>query len=307
MAQDYRILLYYKYVTIDDPETFTKEHRAFCQELGVKGRILISSEGLNGTISGTVEQTDRYMKALREDPRFHDIEFKVDEADGHAFKKLSVRHRKEIVALKLEEDVNPNEVTGRYLEPKEFYEALQEDDVIVIDARNDYETQIGHFRGAILPDIRSFRELPEWVDKHLADKKDKKILTYCTGGIRCEKFTAYLIKKGFKDVNQLHGGIIRYGKDPEVRGRLFDGKCYVFDNRIRVRVNRTEEDVVVGRCYHCGKPEDRLVNCANPECHRQYISCEACERKYQRSCSKACREHPRNEYVRTEDPVLSTR
>jgi len=297
MSKPYRVLLYYKYVPIDDPETFTAEHLAFCKELGVKGRILISSEGINGTLSGTVEQTDRYMKALRDDPRFSDIVFKIDEADGHAFKRISVRHRKEIVSLKLEEDINPNELTGKHLSPKEFYEALQDDDVVVIDARNTYEHQIGHFRGAILPDIDAFRELPKWVEEHLADKKDKKILAYCTGGIRCEKFTGYLIKQGFKDVNQLHGGIIEYGKDPEVKGRLYDGKCYVFDSRIAVPVNQTDEDVIVGQCHYCGKREDRLINCANPECNRQFICCTDCEDKYWHSCSDACREHPNNRYV----------
>lgn len=297
MNKPFRVLLYYKYVHIDDPETFTAEHLAFCKDLGVKGRILISSEGINGTLSGTVEQTDRYMAALREDPRFHDIVFKIDEADDHAFKKIFVRHREEIVSLKLADDLDPNDITGRHLSPKEFYEALQDDDVIVIDARNDYEHQIGHFQKALLPDVEAFRDLPEWVEQNLADKKDKKILTYCTGGIRCEKFTGYLLKQGFKDVNQLHGGIVEYGKDPEVQGKLYDGKCYVFDNRIAVPVNRTEEDVVIGQCYYCGKTEDRLINCANPECNRQHICCTDCEEKYQQSCSDECREHPRNRYV----------
>ncbi|MBM7646703.1 UPF0176 protein [Scopulibacillus daqui] len=292
----YRVLLYYKYVPIEDPETFTQEHLAFCKELGVKGRILVASEGINGTLSGTVEQTQIYMDTLRSDPRFSDIEFKIDEADGHAFKKIFVRHRKEIVSLKLEDDIDPKELTGNYLSPKEFYENLQRDDVIVIDARNTYEHQIGHFRNAILPDVEAFRDLPKWIEENLSEHKDKKILTYCTGGIRCEKFSGYLIKQGFKDVNQLHGGIIKYGQDPEVKGRLYDGKCYVFDERISVPVNRTEDDVVISECYYCGKPEDRLVNCANPECNRQHVCCEECEEKYKRSCSKECREHPRNRY-----------
>lgn len=295
-TKPYRILLFYKYVQIKDHEQFAADHLSFCKQLGVKGRILIAEEGINGTLSGTVEQTDMYMHSLRQDPRFEDIDFKIDEADGHAFPRLSVKPRKEIVSLKLEEDIDPNELTGEYLSPKAFYEQMQRDDVIVVDARNDYEYDIGHFRNAIRPDIKAFRELPQWVEQNLQQYKDKKILTYCTGGIRCEKFSGYLLKQGFKDVAQLHGGIIKYGQDPDVKGKLFDGKCYVFDQRIAVPINQTE-NVIVGRCYHCGKPEDRYVNCANPECNLQHICCHECEHRYRRSCSDECRAHPRNRYI----------
>ncbi|HET7627243.1 MAG TPA: rhodanese-related sulfurtransferase [Bacillales bacterium] len=292
----YRVLLYYKYVTIENHEAFAEEHLEYCKQLGVKGRILVAEEGINGTLSGTVEQTDAYMNKMHNDPRFSDMEFKIDEAEGHAFKKIFVRPRDEIVSFRLKDDINPNELTGQYLSPEEFYEELQKEDVLVIDARNDYEYRIGHFRNAINPNIEAFRELPEWIEKNLKDKKDKRILTYCTGGIRCEKLTGYLKAQGFENVAQLHGGIVKYGKNEKVQGRLYDGKCYVFDERRMVPVNRTEEDVVIGECYHCGKTEDRYVNCANPECNLQYICCEDCEHKYKRSCSKACREHERNRY-----------
>jgi UPF0176 protein len=295
-AKPYRVLLFYQYVTIDDPETFAREHLALCHQLELKGRILVAKEGLNGTLSGTVENTQKYMDVVHRDPRFAGMVFKIDPADRHAFKKMHVRPRKEIVALKLDDDINPNRLTGKHLKPETFYKEMQDKDTVVIDARNNYETQIGHFRNAILPDIETFRDLPGWVDQHLSGYKDKKILTYCTGGIRCEKFSGYLLRAGFKDVGQLDGGIVQYGKDPKVRGKLYDGKCYVFDQRISVPVNRTDEDVVVGHCHHCGKSCDRIVNCANPECNRQYICCEDCEKKYQRSCSDACRQHPRNRY-----------
>ncbi|WP_353947763.1 rhodanese-related sulfurtransferase [Sporolactobacillus sp. Y61] len=292
----YRVLLYYKYVTIDDPEAFAKEHLAFCKQLNLKGRILVAKEGLNGTLSGTREETQIYMDTLHHDPRFSDMVFKTDQADGHAFKKMHVRPRKEIVAFKLKHDIDPHKLTGKHLKPAAFYQALQDKNTIVIDARNNYETQIGHFRNAILPKVETFRELPKWIEQHLSEYKDWKVLTYCTGGIRCEKFSGYLLRAGFKDVSQLDGGIVEYGKDPEVRGKLYDGKCYVFDQRISVPVNRTNEDVIVGHCHHCGKPCDRIVNCANPECNKQYICCEACEEKYHRSCCDACRQHPRNRY-----------
>jgi UPF0176 protein len=285
----YRILLYYKYVPIEDPVAFADEHRAFCQSLGVKGRILISHEGINGTLSGTVAQTNQYMKRMHQHPLFHDILFKIDEHENHAFKKLFVRPRKELVTWRLEEDVDPNALTGKHLSPKEFYEHLQREDVIVIDGRNDYEHDIGHFRGAIRPEIASSREFPAWIRKHLHPYKEQKIVTYCTGGIRCEKLTALLLKEGFQDVAQLEGGIITYGKDPDVKGALFDGKCYVFDERISVPINQIE-NVVVGRCYHCGKPEDRYLNCQYRFCNKQHVVCAACEEKYHHYCSPKCEE-----------------
>src|SRR5699024_6452730 len=146
---------------IEDPEGYAADHLAFCKNLGLKGRILIAQEGINGTVSGTVEQTDAYMEAMHTDPRFKDMVFKIDEHDGHAFKKMHVRSRKELVTLRLEDDINPLETTGSHLSPKEFFEAMQEEDTVVIDARNDYEYDLGHFRGAIRPDIEKFRELPD--------------------------------------------------------------------------------------------------------------------------------------------------
>lgn len=291
----YRVLLYYKYVHIADHEQFAAEHLQFCKELGLKGRILVAEEGINGTVSGTVEQTDDYMEAVHADPRFSDMVFKIDEAEGHVFKRLSVKPKKELVTFRLKENIDPNELGGKRLSPKEFYEHLQRDDVVVIDGRNDYEYDIGHFRGAIKPKVRTFREFPEWVRNNLSEYKDKKVIMYCTGGIRCEKLSGFFLKEGFKDVAQLDGGIVTYGKDPEVKGQLFDGKCYVFDERISVRINQVENKVV-GKCYYCGKPEDRYVNCANPECHFHHICCEACEEKYKRSCSDECRNHPLNRY-----------
>ncbi|MBP2239530.1 UPF0176 protein [Cytobacillus eiseniae] len=292
----YRILLYYKYVPINNPEEFTSEHLAFCKEIGLKGRILVAAEGINGTVSGTVEQTDQYMKIMKEDARFADMVFKIDDSATHAFKKMHVRHRDELVTLRLEDDLDPTEVTGKYLEPKQFFQAMNDPETVVIDARNDYEYDLGHFRGAIRPDIKAFRELPDWVKENKDMFEGKKILTYCTGGIRCEKFSGWLVKEGFEDVAQLHGGIVTYGKDPEVQGQLWDGQCYVFDERISVEVNR-KDHVIVGKDYFTGEPCERYVNCANPECNKQILCSEENEEKYLRSCTHECRVHPRNRYV----------
>lgn len=291
----YRILLYYKYVHIANPEQFTAEHLQFCRDLGLKGRILIAAEGINGTVSGTTAQTDAYMQAMHADDRFADTVFKSDEANGHAFKRISVRLKKELVNFQLDRDIDPNEISGKRLSPKEFYEHLQRDDVVVIDGRNDYEYEIGHFKGAIKPEVRTFREFPDWVRQNLTAYKDKKVIMYCTGGIRCEKLSGFFLQEGFSDVSQLDGGIVTYGQDPEVQGQLFDGKCYVFDERISVPINQKEVNIV-GKCYHCGKPEDRYVNCANPECHLQHICCPECEVIHKRSCSDACKEQPLNRY-----------
>ncbi|MCG3089356.1 rhodanese-related sulfurtransferase [Sporosarcina cyprini] len=291
----YRVLLFYKYVEIEDPETFTAEHLAFCKELGLKGRILIGKEGINGTCSGTIEQTDAYMAKMHSDERFKDLWFKIDETDGHAFKKMHVRYRTEIVNLSLDKDIDPTELTGEYLSPEEFYKQMQEENTVVLDARNDYEYDLGHFRGAVRPDIETFRELPEWIQENKEMFEGKKILAYCTGGIRCEKFTGWLKREGFEDVAHLHGGIVTYGKDPVVKGQLWDGQCYVFDERIAVPVNQVEH-VVVGRDHFDGTPCERYVNCANPECNAKILCSEENEHLYMRSCSDECRTHPRNRY-----------
>ncbi|WP_391206300.1 rhodanese-related sulfurtransferase [Psychrobacillus sp. L4] len=292
----YRVLLYYKYVPIEDPVTFAQEHLAACKEIGLKGRILVSNEGMNGTCSGTIEQTDAYMDMMKADVRFADMVYKIDETEGHAFKKMHVRPKQEIVHLGLEEDINPNELTGKYLSPKEFFEQMQAEDTIVIDARNDYEFDLGHFRGAIRPDIRNFRDLPEWMLENKEMFEGKKVLTYCTGGIRCEKFSGWLVREGFEDVAQLHGGIATYGKDPEVRGQLWDGQMYVFDERIAVPINQVEH-VIVGKDHFTGEPCERYVNCANPDCNDKILCSEENEHKYLRSCSHECRVDPLNRYV----------
>lgn len=295
-TEQYRVLLYYMYVPIENHEEFAAQHLQFCKELGLKGRILVAHEGINGTVSGTFEATEKYMETMKADSRFAEMVYKIDESVGHAFKKMHVRPRNELVTLRLEDDINPNELTGKHLSPKEFFEAMQDPDTVVIDARNDYEFDLGHFRGAVRPEIRNFRELPQWIRENKQNFEGKKVLTYCTGGIRCEKFSGWLVREGFEDVGQLHGGIVTYGKDPEVQGQLWDGQCYVFDERIAVPVNRVEH-VVVARDHFTGEPCERYVNCANPECNDKIFSSEENEHKYLRSCSHECRVHPKNRYV----------
>lgn len=292
----YQVLLYYYYTDIEDPEAFSAEHLELCKGMNLKGRILVANEGINGTVSGTVEDTEKYMEYMKNHPLFDGIVFKIDPSEGHTFKKMHVRPRPELVNLSLEDDINPREMTGEYLEPKDFYAQMQDENTIVLDARNTYEYDVGHFRGAIRPDVETFRELPEWVRENRDMLEGKRILTYCTGGIRCEKFSGWLKREGFEDVGQLHGGIATYGKDPEVKGQNWDGMMYVFDERLTVPVNQVEHNVV-GRDHFDGTPCERYINCANPECNDQILASEENEAKHLGGCSLACTKHPRNRYV----------
>lgn len=297
---DYRVLLYYYYTDIADPEGLSKEHLRICKDMNLKGRILLAHEGINGTVSGTVEDTDKYKNYMEKHPLFKGIVFKVDEAEDHAFKKMHVRPRPELVNLSLEEDIDPREVTGEYLSPAEFYEEMQKEDTVVLDVRNTYEYDVGHFRGAIRPEVETFRDTPEWVRENRELFEGKKVLTYCTGGIRCEKFTGWLKREGFEDVGQLHGGVASYAKDPETKGQLWDGMMYVFDERLTVPINQVEH-TVVGRDHYDGTPCERYINCANPECNAQIIASEENQAYHLGGCSLECAEHARNRYIIDEE------
>jgi UPF0176 protein len=285
--KNYKVLLYYCYSTIEDPEKFREEHHLFCIENGILGRIIIASEGLNGTVSGTSEACDLYMATLKADPRFAHIDFKVEEQDDHTFQKLHVRVKPEIVHSGLQQ-INPNVRTGVHLEPEEFKKLKDAEDVVILDVRSNYEHSLGKFKNALTLDIENFREFPEKV-KELEHLKDKKILTYCTGGIKCEKASAFLLEQGFENVYQLHGGIIKYGI--EAGGEDFEGKCYVFDNRVAVDVNKVNPKVL-SQCHVCGTKSDRMVNCANPVCNLHVPICEECGWKLDGACSDDCKEHP---------------
>ena len=285
--KDYLILLYYCYTKIEDPEAFRYEHHLYCIKHNLKGRIIIASEGINGTISGHKADCDQYMKDLHSDSRFAKTEFKIEPYEGHAFQKLNVRVKDEIVHSGLTH-IDPNRKTGQYLEPNEFKQLKDEDDVVIVDVRSNYEHNVGRFKNALSFDIDNFRDFPDKVDE-LEEYKDKKVITYCTGGIKCEKASAYLLEKGFKNVYQLHGGIIKYGL--EEGGEDFDGKCYVFDNRVVADVNKVNP-TVISKCHICETDCDRMVNCANPKCNKHVPICEKCADEMEGACSEACKNHP---------------
>lgn len=286
----YQTLLYYCYTTIENAEQFAADHLQFCKSIGLVGRIIVADEGLNGTVSGTEEACETYMKAIHNDPRFSSTEFKIDDVDEPSFIKMHCRYKPEIVHSGLRNPgiIDPTKRTGVHLEPTEFLEMKDREDVVVLDVRSNYEHSLGKFKNAVTLDIENFRDFPSKINE-LAQYKDKKILTYCTGGIKCEKASALLLHEGFKEVYQLHGGIIKYGK--EAGGKDFEGKCYVFDNRIAVEVN-TINPVVISKCRNCGKTTAKMINCANPECNEHFTQCDECGWKMDGCCSDECKNHP---------------
>lgn len=304
----YQTLLYYCYSPIADAAQYAEEHLKFCKSINLVGRIIIADEGINGTVSGLQEDCQTYMDHVLGDPRFAKTEFKVDGVSKPSFLKMHVRYKSEIVHSGLRDPklINPAQKTGIHLEPEEFLKLKDQEDVVVLDVRSNYEHSLGKFNNAVTLDIDNFRDFPSKINE-LAKYKDKKILTYCTGGIKCEKASALLLHEGFKQVYQLHGGIIKYGK--EAGGEDFEGKCYVFDNRIAVDVNQVNPSVI-SKCRNCGQVTSKMINCANPECNEHFTQCDACGERLQGCCSEACQTHPRRRpydgtgyYVKVPQPV----
>jgi len=279
----YLAVAFYKYVPIDEAEVFVVKHLKYCQRLGIFGRILVADEGINGQLSGTVAQCRQYMEDLIADPRFAETDFKVDATERCAFSKIHVRYKPEIVHSGIQ-GIDPAKRTGKHLKAAEFQELKEKDNVVILDVRSNYEHHIGHFKGARTLDIENFRDFPSKLGE-LEDLKDKTVITYCTGGIKCEKASAFLLENGFKDVYQLDGGILKYAK--EGGGADFDGKCYVFDGRVVVDVN-TVNPTLVSHCIHCGTPSARMINCVNELCNEQIVMCESCGWEWNGACSTAC-------------------
>ncbi len=272
----HEILLYYKYTPISDPAAFCREQRQLCERLHLKGRIIIAAEGLNGTVEGLKENTDSYVAEMSKDPRFSDMNIKRSPGTGKAFPKLSVKLRSEIVSAHLgSDDVNPVVLTGKYLSAETLHEWIHSDkEFYIIDMRNDYEHAVGFFKNSILPPLKNFRDLPKILPS-LKKLKHKTIVTVCTGGVRCEKASGFLVKHGFTEVYQLHNGIVTYME--KYPNEDFLGKLYVFDGRVTMGFNRPEHPgEVVGRCARCSAPSEQYVNCAEPSCHLHFICCSSC-------------------------------
>ncbi len=289
----FEVILYYNFHDIEEPERFSKQHKRYCEDLGVKGRIYVSGEGINGTLAGTKEQVEAYKKYLLSFPGFEDTAFKSDKSDYIPFAKLICKVREEIVSLHID-DVRP-ENGGNYLEPQEWRNVMESgEEYVMIDVRNNYESKIGHFEGALKPDLKNFYDFPKWLEEANIPK-DKKVLMYCTGGIRCEKFSVLMKEEGWDDVNQLHGGILRYAK--EENGKHFNGKCFVFDDRLAVPIN-PESTEPISVCEITGKPADTYINCANMECNKLFVCSEEGAQLMEGCCSEECKQ---SEYRRPFD------
>jgi UPF0176 protein len=279
-----RNLLFYKYVEIADPERFREEHLTLLRQLNLKGKVLVAHEGINGCITGTEAETEAYKQALWADERFADVEFKEGLTNEHGFRKTIVRVKSEIVASRTTVTLQNK---APYISPAELKAALDNnEEVILLDARNNYESRIGKFNNALTPDITVFREFSSYVEsiEHL---KDKPIVTYCTGGIRCEKASAVLKEHGFTNVRQLHGGIIKYGE--HVGAAHWEGTCFVFDTRGSIHIDPAQQSELITKCAHCNLPADAYYNCALVNCDARFIACEQCATQLEQHCSKQCR------------------
>lgn len=273
-----KIILYYKFVPVSDPVMTMRWQRELCQRLGVKGRIIISHHGINGTLGGDITAVKAYVKAMNVTPEFKDIEYKWSDGTAEDFPKLSVKVRKELVTLEPDEDFDVFD-KGTPLRPEQWHAYLEaHPDAIVFDARNAYESQVGKFANAITPDIKTFKDVKAEVAKL---PKDQPVLTYCTGDIRCEYLSAYMKHQGFQDVYHLDGGIVKYGEAFGDKG-FWQGKCYVFDKRMSIAFSDDAQDIA--QCVNCGSATSSQANCSEPACNLQFVVCDSCATRGAVSC-----------------------
>jgi UPF0176 protein len=278
-----KVLLYYKFTPIIDTEVMRLWQKTLCDSLNLGGRILISPHGLNGTVGGDIDDLKKYIKATKEFTGFKGIVFKWSDGGREDFPRMSVKTRKEIVAFdaidELKVDENGVVGGGTHLKPKEVNQLVEErgDDVVFFDGRNGYEAKIGKFKNAIVPDTQTSRDfIKELESGKYDDIKDKPIITYCTGGVRCEILSSLMINRGFKEVYQIDGGIVKYGEHYGDDG-LWEGSLHVFDDRMKI--DFSDHAKTVGECTHCGGPTNNYENCANDCCNELVLICLRCKQQ----------------------------
>lgn len=276
-----KILLYYKFTPIKDPVAVKLWQKTLCEGLNVKGRILISGHGLNGTIGGDIEDLKKYVKETKQFTGFSDMVFKWSDGGREHFPRLSVKVRNEIVGFHAADElrVDENGVVGggKHLKPKQVHELVEKygDDVVFFDGRNAHEAAIGKFKNAVVPDTNTSRDfIPELESGKYDDLKDKKVITYCTGGIRCEILSSLMKNRGFKDVYQIDGGIVKYGETYGDDG-LWEGSLRVFDDRMTVTFS--DHPKTIGKCSHCKRATSNYENCARAECNDLVLICNTCK------------------------------
>jgi len=286
------VLLYYKYIKIENSEKVTLWQKSLCQKLDLKGRIIIAPEGINGTVEGTNKNIEIYIKETRTLKEFEDISFKISESNGNSFPKLSVKTRKEIVTLgKTDIFPTPGKTGASYISADELHQWFEEDkkDFVILDMRNNYEFKAGRFDKSLVLPVRYFRDIPKHREE-LEKLKGKTVVAVCTGGVRCEKGTAYLKSElGFQDIYQLHEGIVTY-MDKYPKG-YFHGSLYVFDQRITMRTKGMPKEIL-STCEKCSISSERFVNCTKRGCRKQFIICENCLDKKDEMISAVCGECP---------------
>ncbi len=264
-----------------------KKHQLFFESLDVRSRIYISSYGINGQMSIHKTEVEKYTSWLTSNPIFKDVKFKIDSYHEHAFPKKTVKVRDQLVALDMKLDLSQR---GEYLSPEDWKKILEEKDegILLIDVRNEYEWKIGHFKGAYLPKLETFRQFPQFADslKEDCDPEKQTILMYCTGGIRCELYSALLKQKGFKKVYQLEGGVVNYGQ--RIGEDHWLGKLFVFDDRLAISLSEKGNEKIISNCIHCGKPSETYYNCANMDCNELFLSCTDCAEKTLGCCQPSC-------------------
>lgn len=284
----YRFLSYYGFAPVDDPDALRDQQRQLCEDLGILGRIYIAGEGINGTCAGSPDAVAAYREATLAVPGFHVVDFKEEVVDRIPFADLRVRTRPFLVNLGEGNNVDPHQEGGKRLSATQWKAFLDSGKpCTILDVRNDYEAKIGHFEDALIPPYQYFHEFPKWVEELELDPNEP-VLMYCTGGIRCEKFSGLLTRKGYTEVYQLDGGLLRYAE--EVGGAHYKGDVFVFDDRMSVDIGGSETP---GRCEHCGVATSRMINCANVDCHTLHVSCDDCVRTTRATCSPACLGAPR--------------
>ncbi len=280
------ILLYYKYISIENPDAIAKWQRSLCEGLHLTGRIILAGEGINGTLGGTDEACQEYIQAMNNHELFGDIDFKTAQGGSESFPKLKISVKNEIVRMGIDPEQVTVKDTGIHLTPEQTHELLSNrpDNLIVLETRNDYEWEVGRFEGAENPNIKTFREFPAYVEQNLERYKDKEVLMYCTGGVRCERASAFLVQKNVAaKVYQIEGGIHRYIE--QYPNGHFRGKNYVFDERIAVRAN---EDIL-SSCLHCDTKSDDYTNCLNAFCNKHYTVCPPCNEQFANCCTDNCK------------------
>lgn len=280
-----KIILFYKYIEVPNTQALLKWQKELCQSLGLKGRIIIASEGINGTLGGHEDNIKQYKAAMQAHPLFADIDYKESIGDQEAFPRMRIVIKKEIVHLGLDTKEYTPVKGGVHLAPAQAHELVNQrpDNLLILDCRNSFESRVGTFEGSVKPAVNYFREFPAYVDNNLDLFKDKQVLMYCTGGVRCERASAYLKEKGIaQEVYQITGGVHRYVE--AFPNGHFKGKNYVFDGRLAVKVT----DDILTTCDICNAPYDEYANCQNATCNKHFIGCPACIQTFNNACSQKC-------------------